>query len=837
MSQTGGAKIDDQLIDAAADGDIVEVERTIRAGANVNKKYELGVSALYYAAYYGKLIVVERLIAAGANVNITKNDNVTPLYAASQKGHLEVVVRLLNAGANRTLRATDGTLPIDVAKTNEIRNLLENDYKIVGEEVFKNNKKVFLIRDGILYTIRDRESNNDYNEDEPWTFEHWQGPHANAADQKEFTEVMTTLGRITHVKKPLWEAAADGNNKEVTSLISVGADVNEVSPTDESTPLLKAAQNKHWEVVRLLINAGADANKPNKNGLIPLHFAAKYGTEYSCYLLANDDNINARTDTGVTPLHMAAQYNYSFIVKKLLEFGADKTIPDNKGLLPVDVTTDINIKELLKPDPRNIENVQKRKKITMDAIHKLKKPIGKVLEISDIHGVPGHIPNNIETIIIHPIGLTRLMVLPTSLKYLHCSNNPINTLPELPTSLKVLICAACGLNELPDLPKSLEYLDARNNNLHDIRKLPPKLFVAPMKRMNDPANYEESSPLLLSGNPIPLGLLNGYGSITQYSPDHIHDCINYKDETVCTMIIPKGTILFRDTETPYKQEEIKGIYAKKKYHMFPSFNVFFYPYPFVAESYINSKFMNVFETIRDIEVVMGVAPSHNSRADRFNDIYLTSCNNMNIPIPEFYGYDYDPCFTNDFATKYKNINGLFVLAKKDADIHIDNMSSQRFWSKYRTNHMDIKKSRESNDEDEGENGEISVGVPEIVLHPHSNRFDNKSPLNYKYVGHVKRDINSYDGSWKMVEDNLRTGIWTIDLFTKLYVNYNSASDEVKARCVPPEDPYKLYHLNQSYWTPPSLTGGYRTRTRRRCRRRRHHRGTLRRRINPARTSK
>ncbi len=200
------------------------------------------------------------------------------------------------------------------------------------------------------------------------------------------------------------------------------------------------------------------------------------------------------------------------------------------------------------------------------------------------------------------------------------------------------------------------------------------------------------------------------------------------------------------------------------------------------------------------------------------------------------------------------------MAKTDADVHIENKSSQRFWSKYRTNHMDIKKSKESNNENnennennmngndsegndnEGEDdimGEdhimVSIGVPEIILHPHSDRFNKKSPLNYKYVGHVRRDIDSYDGSWKMVEDNLRTGVWTIDLFTKLYVNYNSASDEVKARCVPPEDPYKLYHLNHSYWTPPALTGGYRTRTHRR-RRRRHRGTTLRRRINPARTS-
>ncbi len=107
-------------------GHLTIVERLIDAGADVNKARTTdGVTPLYLASEKGHLDIVERLIAAGADLNKARTDiRATPLFVASEKGHMTIVDKLLTAGADTTIRTKNGKLPIDVAKTEEIRDLL-----------------------------------------------------------------------------------------------------------------------------------------------------------------------------------------------------------------------------------------------------------------------------------------------------------------------------------------------------------------------------------------------------------------------------------------------------------------------------------------------------------------------------------------------------------------------------------------------------------------------------------------------------------------------------------------------------------------------------------------
>jgi hypothetical protein len=407
--------------------------------------------------------------------------------------------------------------------------------------------------------------------------------------------------------------------------------------------------------------------------------------------------------------------------------------------------------------------------MSLKEIEKLRTPMGSVLEITQHDEMPRTFPI-VDSILIHPIGITTLPPLPASLVYLNVSGNPLK-LPTLPTNLQSLLCENCGLEELPELPKSLVYLDARDNNLKDIHRLPPRLF------------------LLLKGNPLPIGFLNGYGSITKYSKKHIANIYEHEDELVYTMILPKGTILFRNSNKLYNKEETHGVYDtyRKKHILYPEFNVFFYPYPFVADSFVDTPYLHVFELERDVEVLMGVAPSPNTRADRIDSKYMVSCSEIPTLI-DVSGHSYDPCFSRSFSKAHPNVSGMFVLAKEDTDHHIRGDIQQRYWSKYRTNFIDNRS---------------AVGVAEIILYPHSDRFVT-SPLNYKFVASYNHLMFTYDEGWNKVNEMLTNGTWTIDLFTKMYVNYESASDEVKSRCVPPEEPYKLHYLNYDIW---SMQGG------------------------------
>ena len=60
------ADLGDELILAATNGDLTEVERLLKAGADVNRQDKKGNTALMEAAWYGYTEIAELLIKAGA---------------------------------------------------------------------------------------------------------------------------------------------------------------------------------------------------------------------------------------------------------------------------------------------------------------------------------------------------------------------------------------------------------------------------------------------------------------------------------------------------------------------------------------------------------------------------------------------------------------------------------------------------------------------------------------------------------------------------------------------------------------------------------------------------
>jgi serine/threonine-protein phosphatase 6 regulatory ankyrin repeat subunit B len=97
----------DDLITAAAQGDLTAVNALLKAGADVNdtKSTALGTTtALMAASSNGHLATVPALVAAKADVNATGRaslkDGITALALASRNGHLNVVKVLLAANAD-----------------------------------------------------------------------------------------------------------------------------------------------------------------------------------------------------------------------------------------------------------------------------------------------------------------------------------------------------------------------------------------------------------------------------------------------------------------------------------------------------------------------------------------------------------------------------------------------------------------------------------------------------------------------------------------------------------------------------------------------------------------
>ena len=101
-------EMEDWLIDAAADGNLIGLNQLIARGADVNAKTKNGRTALKYAAREGHTVIVKALIDKGANVDARNEYGQTALMLTAIKGHTETVKALIEAGAYVDTRDADG---------------------------------------------------------------------------------------------------------------------------------------------------------------------------------------------------------------------------------------------------------------------------------------------------------------------------------------------------------------------------------------------------------------------------------------------------------------------------------------------------------------------------------------------------------------------------------------------------------------------------------------------------------------------------------------------------------------------------------------------------------
>ena len=157
---------------------------------------------------------------------------------------------------------------------------------------------------------------------------------------------------------PLHIAVRDGNVEDVERLIKEGVDVNLVNSSDY-TPLFIAAINSHVDVARILLKHGADVRIKRDLGNTALRYTIGFASIDMTNLLLsynechfNDvkeyyDYINNRDIYGSTALHAASQFSRIDHVGLLLDAGADKTIKNNNGRIPIDYAKTQEITNLL----------------------------------------------------------------------------------------------------------------------------------------------------------------------------------------------------------------------------------------------------------------------------------------------------------------------------------------------------------------------------------------------------------------------------------------------------------------------------------------------------------
>ena len=411
------AGIDLRIPNAAKQGDREAVKTLIDQNADLNAALGDGTTALHWAAYADDIEMVRTLLAAGAKTSITTRvGGLTPLFIAAQKGSARIVEALLKAGEQANEKNSNGTTVLMMAaasgNADSVRLLIANGAQVNAVEntngqtalmfaaALNRDKAVqALLRAGadpkittkaVRFTKLFVDDNGNTIPPPGSAAAATPGvagagstatapaAAANAAANGKSEERprarngggsagATVQGGMT----ALHFAAREGGIESVRALIAGGADVNEVTTADQTTPLVEALINGRLDIAKLLLDQGANANLANADGMNPLYAVVDIQwAQHSWYpeptvteektnyldlmkeLLDQGANPNAKLarklwyrkfryaddwvdPNGATPLWRAAQSNDVAAMKLLVAAGADPKIATAHGCTPL----------------------------------------------------------------------------------------------------------------------------------------------------------------------------------------------------------------------------------------------------------------------------------------------------------------------------------------------------------------------------------------------------------------------------------------------------------------------------------------------------------------------
>ena len=425
----GAGSADAQVADATMSGDRVELQRLLRGGADVNRPQGDGMSALHWAAETGDTEILKMLIIAGANTEaVTRIGDYTPLHVASEAGRGEVVRALLEAGASvEARRAFAGTTPLHLAaaagSVSSIDALVDFGADIDAREsewgqtplMFAASRnrveavKALLAtgadpslttsvlqlslraqqdalareaRQAMMNTLRENASDPTTWVPRPAEVRaavaaasrydviglddvirmDWHGVQLEG-ESLRFPDLVGYQGGLT----ALLHAVREGNDESVMALLDGGADIDQASAGDLTTPLLMAMINGHFDLGMELLRRGADPTLASDAGATPLyavlntHWAPKaryaqqqaYQQQEVGYLAVMETLLEAGVDPNVrlakhlwymeytfsrlgldtwggTPFFRAAHALDIEAMELLVRFGADPTTPTRR---------------------------------------------------------------------------------------------------------------------------------------------------------------------------------------------------------------------------------------------------------------------------------------------------------------------------------------------------------------------------------------------------------------------------------------------------------------------------------------------------------------------------
>lgn len=279
--------LDDMLIIATRNNNIILVQELIDAGANVNAQDSFGWTSLHIAVYYDCKDITKLLISRGANVNyINGNTNITALNLAINQCSTDMVKLLLDNGASVYSQDNKGDTPLHMAAFFGHKDVVE-----------------LLINKGAIINISNRQG-------------------------------YTPIG-----------FAVEENHEEVVRLLLFHKAIFNVR--NFIALILADPQAIKPGIINLLLD-NINFNDTDACGHTLLDYAVCYNNEDIVKLLLfRCPYINRTNHAGRSLLHHSASNNRKDIVQLLLDYDVDKNIKDEGNKTAADLTDNWEIKEII----------------------------------------------------------------------------------------------------------------------------------------------------------------------------------------------------------------------------------------------------------------------------------------------------------------------------------------------------------------------------------------------------------------------------------------------------------------------------------------------------------
>ena len=368
---------------AAERGDRDVAALLLEAGANPRAETRIGrYTPLHVAAKNGRAEIVRLLVDANAGVNALTATGSVPLHFAAASGSADAVNILLEAGADANAREAQwGQTPLmfaaaagrtdvvrallarraDMSATAKVVDISQRNRQDAAESRLRNSRVAEIQKQtaarraatgpassGSVSAGRGRgQADDSGNEPEPLGY----------------AELVGAQGGLT----ALLLASREGHVETAMALVDGGADINQVSASDHTSPLLIATINGHFDLAKQLVARGADVKGASDAGATPLYGVlnmqwapkarhpqpAHYMQQTTGYLELAEAFLEAGADpnarlrkslwyttynrdllsvdrTGATPFWWAAYTLDLPAMKLLLKYGADPNIPTAK---------------------------------------------------------------------------------------------------------------------------------------------------------------------------------------------------------------------------------------------------------------------------------------------------------------------------------------------------------------------------------------------------------------------------------------------------------------------------------------------------------------------------